>query len=71
VTDEERYQELLDLLSRGLIRYAEKHGLLERLAKDLKTPAAVGLLKEEAGHDEDEAVRAVHSGLDGPSGEGS
>lgn len=32
MTDEERYRELLDLLSRGLIRYAEKHGQLERSA---------------------------------------
>ena len=32
MTDEERYQELLDLLSRGLIRYAEKRGLLKQSA---------------------------------------
>jgi len=47
VTAEERYEELLDLLSRGLIRYAEKHGLLERLATDLKKPEVVDLLKTE------------------------
>ncbi|MBI3615146.1 MAG: hypothetical protein HY211_01390 [Candidatus Omnitrophica bacterium] len=47
MTDEERYQELLDLLSRGLIRYAEKHGLLERLATDLRKQEVVDLLNKE------------------------
>lgn len=47
MTGEERYQELLSLLSCGLIRHAEKHGLLERLAENLKKPEVVNLLDEE------------------------
>jgi len=38
VADRERYQELLELLGRGLIRYAEKRGLVEQLATDSKEP---------------------------------
>ena len=47
MTDEERYQELLGLLSRGLIRYAEKRGLLEQLPADFKKTGAPVLLNKE------------------------
>lgn len=51
MTDEERYQELLDLLSRGLIRYAEKHGLLQRLSEDLRKAEGSEQEKEGTGDD--------------------
>ena len=48
MTDKERYQELLSLLSYGLIRYAEKRGLLTRMAEDRGGPEVVDLQGEEA-----------------------
>ena len=47
MTDAERYAEWLELLSRGLIRYAEKRGLLEQVPVDLKDTKAVDLLETE------------------------
>jgi hypothetical protein len=48
VTDRERYQELLSLLSHGLIRWAEKHGFLGDPAEISEKVEVVGSAREEA-----------------------
>ena len=51
MTDRERYQELLSLLSYGLIRYAWKHGFLGDPA-DSERVEVVSSAREEAATDD-------------------
>lgn len=67
MTDQERYQELLSLLSHGLIRYAHRRGLLERTPAE---PLISDCGGRNGGGVNDQAVRALHSRVDGPAGQG-